>query len=96
MEERIGSGWSNNSDMVVDGRLPDVANGASRTVRWNVVGPDFFRTLGVPVLDGRDFADSDTATSSNVAIINEEFARAFSRIRRPWGTPLGPPASITP
>ena len=52
MEERLGSGWSDNSDMRVDGRLPDVANGASRTVRRNVAGPDFFTTLGVPVLSG--------------------------------------------
>ena len=77
MMERIGTGGSNNSDMKVDGKLPEVANGASRTVRQNVVGPDFFQTLGVPILDGRDFADSDTATSPAVAIINEEFARRF-------------------
>ncbi len=70
MAERIGSGWSDNSDMMVDGKLPDVANGGSRTVRSNVVGPDFFRTLGVPVLAGRDFADSDNAASPHVGIIN--------------------------
>src|SRR5476651_1954277 len=63
MEERLGSRWSNNSDMQVDGRLPDVANGGSRTVRYNVAGPDFFNTLGIPVLEGRDFSDSDTASS---------------------------------
>ena len=77
MEERLGSGWSDNSDMQVDGKLPDMANGSSRTVRSNVVGPDFFRTLGVPVLAGRDFADSDTATSPHAGIINEQFAQRF-------------------
>ena len=41
MDERLGAGWSNNADMMVDGKLPDVANGSSRTVRSNVVGPDF-------------------------------------------------------
>jgi len=46
----------------------DVANGGSRMVRSNVVGPEVFRTLGVPVLAGRDFADSDTATSPHVGI----------------------------
>ena len=60
MEERLGSWWSDNSDMMVDGKLPTFANGGSRTVRSNVVGPDFFTTLGVPVLAGRDFNDSDT------------------------------------
>jgi predicted permease len=85
MEERIGSWWSDNSDMMVDGRLPAVASGASRTVRSNVVGPNFFHTLGVPVLSGRDFADSDTASSPHVGIINEEFARRFL----PGVNPLG-------
>jgi len=89
MEERLGSGWSDNSDMTVDGKLPVVANGSSRTVRSNVVGPDFFRTLGVPVLAGRDFADSDTATSAHVGIINEQFAQRFFPNQNPLGHMIG-------
>jgi predicted permease len=89
MEERLGSWWSDNSDMRVDGRLPEVANGASRTVRSNVVGPDFFRTLGVPVLAGRDFADSDTASSPHVGIINEQFAQRFLPNQNPLGHTIG-------
>jgi predicted permease len=89
MEERLGSWWSDNSDMMVDGRLPDVANGASRTVRSNVAGPDFFTTLGVPVLAGRDFADSDTVNSPHVGIINEEFARRFLPNENPLGHTVG-------
>src|SRR6266851_534138 len=89
MEERIGSWWSDNSDMMVDGKLPDVANGSPRTVRSNVAGPDFFRTLDVPVLAGRDFADSDTATSPHVGIINEEFAKRFLPGQNPLGHTIG-------
>ncbi len=89
MEERIGSGLSNNADMQVDGRLPDVANGASRQVRYNVAGPDFFRTLGVPLLEGRDFSDSDTAKSPHVGVINEEFAKRFLPGRDPLGHTIG-------
>jgi predicted permease len=89
MEERIGTGGSDNSDMTVDGRLPDVANGSSRTVRSNVVGPGFFRTLGVPVLAGRDFADSDTATSPHVGIINQQFAERFFPHQNPLGHMIG-------
>jgi predicted permease len=90
MDERIGSGWSNNSDMMVDGRMPEVANGESRSVRSNVVGPDFFTTLGVPVLAGRDFADSDTASSPHVGIINEQFAQRFLHGKNPLGHMIGP------
>jgi len=89
MEERIGSWWSDNSDMRVDGSLPNVANGTSRTVRSNVVGPEFFHTLGVPVLAGRDFADSDTATSPHVGIINEQFANRFLPNQNPLGHTIG-------
>lgn len=82
---RVGSWSSNNDQMLVDGKLPDVPGGASRTVRMNVVGPGFFRTLGVPVLAGREFADSDTVNSRHVGIINEEFARRFLPGQNPLG-----------
>ena len=89
MDSRIGAWESNNSNMLVDGRLPEVANGGSRTVRSNVVGPDFFTTLGVPILAGRDFADSDTAKSPHVGIINEEFAKRFLPNQNPLGHNIG-------
>ncbi len=89
MMERIGTGWSNNDDMRVDGKLPDVADGMSRTVRSNVVGPDFFHTLGVPVIAGRDFTDSDTPTSAHVGIINEQFAKRFLPNQDPLGHTIG-------
>jgi predicted permease len=88
--ERLGSGESDNSGMKVDGKLPDVANGLSGTVRSNVVGPEFFHTLGVPVLAGRDFSDSDTATSPHVGIINEQFAKRFFPNQNPLGHRIGP------
>lgn len=88
MEERLGSGWSDNSAMMVDGRLPDESSGPT-TVRSNVAGPNFFRTLGVPVLAGRDFADSDTANSPHVGIINELFAQRFLPNQNPLGHTIG-------
>ena len=75
MENRLGSGWSNNGDMLIDGKLPNTANG-SRLVRSNSVGPDFFHTLAVPVLAGREFTDADTLKSPPVAMVNEIFAAA--------------------
>jgi predicted permease len=40
---------------------------------FNLVGPDFFRTLGIPLLAGREFADVDRSNTAQV-IINERFA----------------------
>jgi predicted permease len=85
MAERLGSGWSNNNRMRVDGRLPE----DSSSVRSNVVGPDFFHTLGVPLLAGRDFADSDNATSPPVGIISELFAKRFLPNQNPLGHTIG-------
>jgi predicted permease len=88
MEERIGAWWSDNSSMMVDGKLPD-GDGSSTTVRSNVVGADFFHTLGVPILAGRDFEDSDTATSPHVGIVNELFAQRFLSNQNPIGHVIG-------
>ena len=82
---RIGSWSSDNTDMLVDGRLPEVPDGGSRTVRINVAGPGFFRTLGVPVLAGRDFADSDTASFAACGHCQRGVCAAFS----PWGESAG-------
>jgi putative ABC transport system permease protein len=52
-----------------DAKSPD------QMVRNNLVAPDFFRTLGLPLLAGRDFNHSDTRSAPRVFIVNEAFAR---------------------
>lgn len=42
---------------------------------FNVVTPDYFRTMGIPMRTGRDFTDADTRDATRVAIINETLAR---------------------
>ncbi|WP_051670309.1 ABC transporter permease [Bryobacter aggregatus] len=43
----------------------------------NYVGPGFFRSLGYPLLAGREFGDGDQANSRRVAVVNEQFAREY-------------------
>jgi len=83
MEERLGSWWSDNFNMTVDGKITDT------WVRNNVIGTDFFHTLGVPILEGREFTDADTAASPRVAIINELFAQRFLPNQNPLGHRIG-------
>lgn len=61
---------------------PELATGA---VELRFVSPDYFATLGVPVLAGRDLTRSDVQGSEPVAIVNQTFARHF------WGneSPVG-------
>ena len=49
MGNRIGSGWSNNTGARVDGQSP-LGVDKFAPMRWNIVGSDYFHTLGIPVL----------------------------------------------
>jgi predicted permease len=49
------------------------------------VGPDYFRTMGLPLLAGRDFTERDTAGAPVVAVVNETFAKAFFGRDNPIG-----------
>ena len=55
---------------------PDLAVGA---VELRMVSADYFATLGIPLVEGRDFGSSDAAGGEPVAIVNETFAKRF------WG-----------
>ena len=41
----------------------------------NIADPAYFRTMGIPLREGRDFAGADRAGAPAVAIVNETFAR---------------------
>ena len=43
---------------------------------WNAVSPDYFRTLKMPLVSGRDFTAQDSAGAPGVIIINEAMARS--------------------
>jgi len=68
-----GSNWG--TDVSVEGfeSGPDIdSNG-----RFNIVWAGYFRTLGIPLLSGREFTLSDNQDGQQVAIVNEVFARKF-------------------
>jgi predicted permease len=85
------SGSNYGSDVQVEGfeSGPDTDTNA----RFNTVGPAYFRTLGVPLLAGREFTEGDAAGAPKVAIVNEQFAKKFHLGRNAVGKhlQLGPP-----
>jgi putative ABC transport system permease protein len=46
-------------------------------VIYRLVTPGLFQTLGIPLLDGRDFSSSDGIDTARVAVVNETFARKY-------------------
>ena len=60
------------------------ANAGLPAVEYNVVTPDYFRTLGISLVSGRSFAESDDADALPVVVVNEALASKY------WaGQPVG-------
>jgi len=53
--------------------------------RWTLVGPDYFKTLGIPLLRGREIDAADAARGAQVCVVNQTFATYFF----PNGNPIG-------
>ncbi|MGE0462995.1 MAG: ABC transporter permease, partial [Vicinamibacterales bacterium] len=69
-----GDNWNN--DMTVEGfeAGPDTNTNAA----FNSVGPDFFRTVEMPLVSGRAFTPADGAGAPKVVIVNQAFTRRFN------------------
>jgi predicted permease len=79
-----GNEW--NSGLTLDTGERDEQSGPLR----NAVGPGFFRTVGITLLEGREFEPADTASSQPVAIVNDAFARRYLRGASALGRRIGP------
>ena len=70
------SGNAGNDPFAIEGRRLDPAN--LTTAGWQLVGPNYLQTLGIPLVKGRDFTAEDTAHgAAPVAIINQKMAARF-------------------
>jgi predicted permease len=63
--------------------------GESVGMQENHVGPDYFSTVGMPLVAGRDFTPHDSVTSAPIAIINEAAVRKYFKDRDPIGQRFG-------
>ena len=59
-----------------------------RELNTNVVGLNYFQTMGIPILQGRDFSPQDTEEKPGVVVVNEEFARRYFPGQNPIGKRL--------
>jgi len=76
--------------------VPGHPERADDQVGYNFVGPRFFETMGIPILDGRDFRADDAARSRPVVIISRSLAARFFAGRSPIGEHLQVQEAATP
>jgi predicted permease len=54
-------------------------------VGFNVIAPNYFATIGTPIVLGREFDSRDSDSAKRVAVVNESFARYFFGAQAPLG-----------
>jgi predicted permease len=77
------SGSESADEIDVEGFTPSKDN--EKFSRFDMVGPQYFSTVGIPMLLGRELGQQDTAASPPVCVINEAFAKRFFNGRNPIG-----------
>jgi predicted permease len=90
--ESVAFGWdfafasgTSYKSVWVEGQPPEKSQGAG----FNVVGPGFFATAGIPLMAGREFSRGDVVGAAKVVIINEAFARRYFPDQNPIGRHVG-------
>ena len=87
-----GSNWGNS--VSVEGFKADPDTNTDS--RFNLIGPGYFQTLGIPMIAGRDFTRADALGAPKVAIVNEAFAKKFNLGRDAVGRRMGDDGGNSP
>jgi predicted permease len=77
------AGTESSDAIIVPGFAASTAR--DRVAMEDYVGPDYFATLGIPMLKGRGIEAQDTATSPRVAVVNEAMVKRFFDQQNPIG-----------
>lgn len=78
------TGMTPGTDFLIAGK-PAPARGQNNVTEVQLVGSDYFRTMQIPLLEGRTFSDREETIESHVVIISEALARRYF----PGEDPLG-------
>jgi predicted permease len=60
----------------VEGHAP-ISNAEADTVYYQEIGPNYFHTMGVPLMQGRDFSVRDSVSSPGTVMVSESFAHRY-------------------
>jgi putative ABC transport system permease protein len=81
------TGFWGTTDFAIEGQLPR-SNAEKPTADNRLITPGYFSTMGIALLRGRDFSDSDRSGSEAVAIVNSTLARRYFGSQDPLGKVL--------
>jgi putative ABC transport system permease protein len=76
--------WEDPWRFTIDGE-PDPGIGHHPVLRWEVISPNYFRTLQIPLLKGRDFNQEDKVEGRPVVIIDDAMAQHYFSGQDPIG-----------
>ncbi|MBZ5591648.1 MAG: ABC transporter permease [Acidobacteriia bacterium] len=82
-ENGLFSGNESGDQISVEGYKPQKRG--DDHVRWDQIGPNYFSTIGIPLLLGREIGPQDVGTSARVCVINEAMARFYFAGQNPIG-----------
>jgi predicted permease len=77
------TGSASSGNLTIEGYTPATDDDADS--HMNTIAPGYFRTMGIPLVAGREVTDADTSAAPKVAIVNESFVRHFVGGRDPIG-----------
>src|SRR5436853_1196161 len=83
------SGLSDGVTFTVEGKAPPSAN-EKPSSRYYIIGPDYFKTMGMSVLRGRDITDQDAEGAAGAVVINQTMAQRFWPDDDPIGQRIKP------
>ncbi len=71
----VGGGYAGRG-FVIEGR-PDPGPENQPGARYSVICPNYFRTMGIKLISGREFTERDSQNAPGVAVINESLSRRY-------------------
>jgi predicted permease len=77
------SGMESTDAALVDGHAG--ANDEDNVITDDQVGPNYFSTIGAPIILGREISAQDVSAGSRVAVVNEAFVKFYFKERNPLG-----------
>jgi len=83
MENGLFGGGDSNSDISVEGAKPNTAG--PQDSHWDMVGPNFFSTVRIPILRGREIGPQDSGRGQRVGLVNQTAAHYFFGDATPIG-----------